>query len=102
MAFNDEVPHIQAECSACSMIFDLKYGVDCPRCHGTGVKWARLIRCATCGDTGNVNGEPCVSCGDRFVYAQAAQVRLRETLNGYVDEQGAVKEIAWLEKLYAL
>jgi hypothetical protein len=62
MRIDDGVPHIQAECSQCAMIFDLKFGLDCPRCHGVGVKWARLIHCATCGDTGNVNGEPCEAC----------------------------------------
>ena len=96
---DEDVPHIQAECSTCAMVFDLKFGLDCPRCHSVGVKWARLIKCATCGDTGFVGDMLCETCKP---YAQVAQNRLREALDNYVDEQGAAKDVAWLEKLYSL
>ena len=39
----DDVPHIVAECAECGFLFDLKWGTDCPACHHTGVKWARLV-----------------------------------------------------------
>jgi hypothetical protein len=39
----DDVPHIQAECSACHFVFDMKFGADCPACEHTGVAWARRI-----------------------------------------------------------
>ena len=41
--YDPEVPHIQAECSTCHFVFDLKYGTDCPKCHNVGVAWARLV-----------------------------------------------------------
>jgi hypothetical protein len=59
---DNDVPHIQAQCAGCGFLFDMKFGNDCPACHHIGVKWARLIKCATCGDTDNVNGEPCEGC----------------------------------------
>jgi hypothetical protein len=40
---DNDVPHIQAECSECGFIFDLRHGTDCPACHHIGVKWARLV-----------------------------------------------------------
>lgn len=40
---DENVPNIQAECADCGFIFDLKFGVDCPACHHTGVRWARLV-----------------------------------------------------------
>ena len=43
MKIPDDVPHIQAECSHCGFLFDMKFGTDCPACKGVGVKWARLV-----------------------------------------------------------
>jgi hypothetical protein len=40
---DNDVPHIQAECSECGFIFNLRHGTDCPACHHIGVKWARLV-----------------------------------------------------------
>ena len=65
----DDVPHIQAECSTCSFVFDLKWGLSCPRCHSTGVKWARLAE------------------SEYSLRAAAAQNQMRETLGNYMDEQ---------------
>ncbi len=39
----NDVPHIQAECSNCHCIYDMKYGATCPKCHMEGVRWARLV-----------------------------------------------------------
>jgi hypothetical protein len=40
---DNDVPHIQAQCSGCGFLFDMKYGTNCPACHHVGVKWARLV-----------------------------------------------------------
>jgi DNA-directed RNA polymerase subunit RPC12/RpoP len=38
----DNVPHILAECARCSFIFNLTYGIDCPRCNSVAISWARV------------------------------------------------------------
>ena len=43
MASDYEDMRIQAECADCGFIFNLCFGTDCPRCHHTGVVWARLV-----------------------------------------------------------
>ena len=39
----DDIPHIEAQCAECGFLFDMKWGLDCPACHHTGVRWARLV-----------------------------------------------------------
>lgn len=43
MEINDGVPHIEAQCAKCGFLFDMKWGLDCPACHGVGVRWARVV-----------------------------------------------------------
>lgn len=33
-------PHVRGECASCSFVFDLFFGLDCPRCHKQGLSWA--------------------------------------------------------------
>ena len=39
----NDIPNISAECAKCFFIYDLKYGLPCPRCAGVVVRWARLV-----------------------------------------------------------
>ena len=40
---DEEVPNIQACCANCKFTYNMAFGYDCPRCHGTPIAWARLI-----------------------------------------------------------
>src|ERR1035437_7203375 len=91
---DNDVPHIQAQCAGCGFLFDMKFGNDCPACHHIGVKWARLIKCATCGDTGNVNGEPCEGC---TMESQRALL-----CSPYAHTEGDTKDISELDRMFAL
>ena len=111
---DNDVPHIQAQCAGCGFLFDMKFGNDCPACHHIGVKWARLIKCATCGDTGNVNGEPCEGCiraeptmeSQRALHddpaMKAVDTYLRWQHNAVDLDPDTTRDIIWCEKLYAL
>ena len=93
MKIPDDVPHIQAECSHCGFLFDMKFGTDCPACAHTGVKWARLVTEQEAQDFGS-----------------EARMRLRTALDNFHKQTEAMleampgeqKDIAELEALYAL
>lgn len=94
---DDDIPHIQAECSGCGFVFDLKYGIDCPACHHVGVRWARVVHCTTCNDTGNVNGEACVTCS--FMNQSDYPGRLSSP---HAHNRGDERDIAELDKIFKL
>lgn len=48
MIVPEDAPHIQAQCSSCGFLFDMKFSLDCPACHHMGVRWARLLRSTDC------------------------------------------------------
>ena len=96
---DDDIPHIQAECAGCGFTFDMKFGLGCPRCHAMGVKWARLLHCATCGDTGNVNGEPCIACGVPITYHSDYPGRLSSP---HAHTRGDERDIAELYNIFKL
>jgi hypothetical protein len=93
---DNDIPHIQAECSGCGFVFDLKYGTDCPACHHIGVSWARIIHCATCNDTGNIHGEPCVSC------AFMKRDYPGRLCSPYAHTKGDERDITELDRMFAL
>ena len=86
---DNDIPHIQAECSGCGFLFDMKYGTNCPACHHVGVKWARQV-----------------SQQEAQEYGSEARTRLRNALedlaNGVDLDPDATREITWCEKLFAL
>jgi hypothetical protein len=96
---DNDVPHIQAQCSSCGFLYDLKFGLSCPACNGIGVRWARLLHCATCGDTGNINGEPCIACGVPTTYHSYYPGRLSSP---YSHTAGEEQDLAELNKMYNL
>ena len=86
---DNDVPHIQAQCSSCGFLYDLKFGLSCPACNGIGVCWARLV-----------------SQQEAQEYGSEARTRLRNALedlaNGVDLDPDATREITWCEKLFAL
>ena len=94
MKIPDDVPHIQAECSHCGFLFDMKFGTDCPACKGVGVKWARLVTEQEAQD-----------------YGSAARTRLRTALDRaypgrlcspYALTEGELKDIAELDRMFSM
>jgi len=67
---SENVPRIQAQCAECGFLFDLCKGTDCPACHHTGVRWARLV-----------NEDEEVACG------LIAQQRMRRRLDAWANEE---------------
>ena len=94
MKIPDDVPHIQAECSHCGFLFDMKFGTDCPACKGVGVKWARLVTEQEAQDFGS-----------------EARMRLRTALDRaypgrlcspYALTEGELKDIAELDRMFSM
>ena len=94
MKIPDDIPHIQAQCSHCGFLFDLKFGTSCPACTGIGVKWARLV-----------------TEQEAQKYGSDARMRLRTALDNLHRLTGALVEapntfeqrsIAECEAIYAL
>lgn len=86
---DNDVPNIQAECSQCGFIFNLRHGLDCPACHSVGVKWARMVTEQEAQD-----------------YGSEARTRLRNALDSLASpvdlDPDTTREIAWCERLYDL
>ena len=98
MKIPDDVPHIQAECSHCGFLFDMKFGTDCPACKGVGVKWARLV----------TEQEAWTLLQN---YGSEARTRLRTALDRaypgslcspYVLTEGELKDIAELDRMFSM
>ena len=94
MKIPDDIPHIQAECSDCGFIFDMKFGTNCPACAHTGVKWARLVTEQEAQDFGS-----------------EARMRLRTALDRaypgrlcspYALTEGELKDIAELDRMFSM
>ena len=83
MIVPEDVPHIEAQCAHCGKLFDLKFDIDCPVCHRTGVRFARLIP-ARCG--------------------AETYKRLRTALDRITEWQApeVSRDIAELDRIYAL
>ena len=93
---HDDVPSIQAECSNCHLIFNLQWGVDCPRCHKVGVLWARLADC---------EGPPAMfgsAVNDHETLRRVTAERLRRQMDEFEITIEERRDIDWCEKLYAL
>ena len=72
-ADDPQVPHIEAACADCGFLFDLKFSTDCPACHHTGVRYARMV--------------PEQEAKER--YANAAQSQLRTAMDRIMEWQTA-------------
>jgi len=101
MAYNEDVPRIEAQCSSCGAIYDLKYSIVCTACGHTGVKYARLVNF----------GEEYIARAHANIHATAmerfAEVQSRKDYPGklcspYALTEGEQKDITELEKLYSL
>ena len=102
----DYVPRsITGECSHCHHVFDLTQGMVCPQCLRTGVVWAsnepmRGTVSSTLRFHESFNAE--------VAHARMAQAgwdevhEMRRKMYGYGLTEGDLKDIAELDKLFAL
>ena len=87
---DNDVPHIQAECSRCGFLFDMKFGLGCPNCSHVGVKWARLVSEQEAQE-------------HRPDWIDNINSRVDRLRNAAIDlDPDSTREVLWLEKLYAL
>jgi hypothetical protein len=98
MVNDNDVPHIQACCAECGFLYDMKWGLSCPACNHVGVRWARSFTCTTCGDSGNVHGEPCVGCSP-IPQHKDYPGRL---CSPYAHTESEQKDISELDRMYNL
>jgi hypothetical protein len=86
---DNDVPHIQAQCSSCGFLYDLKFGISCPACNGIGVRWARLV-----------------TAQEAQEYGSEARTRLRNALDSLASpvdlDPDTTQEVVWCERLYDL
>ena len=107
MRLNDnDIPHIQACCSGCGFLFDLKYGTDCPSCHHVGVKWARLVSEQEAREPMHKGYPYCSTCNADVSsegYCTRPTCTHSKPRNYAVDlDPDATREVIWCEKLFAL
>lgn len=38
-----EAPRVTGACAGCGFVFDLFFGLDCPRCRNNGLAWASYV-----------------------------------------------------------
>jgi predicted Zn-ribbon and HTH transcriptional regulator len=87
-ADDPKVPHIEVQCAECGFLFDLKFSTDCPACHHTGVRYARLVSEEETKER----------------YGTEAKSRLRTALDRNTEWQapGAAKDIAELDRMFTM
>ena len=94
---DNDIPHIQAQCSTCGFLYDMKWGLSCPSCRGIGVKWARLVS--------EQEAQEYVSEDRKLLLHNTLMAhlnRLEDLANGVNLDPDATREITWCEKLFAL
>ena len=75
---DEEVPNIQACCASCKFTYNMAFGYDCPRCHGTHIAWARLISESEYAQ-------------NRTLYGTVARNVLRDRLDEWAKEESVLK-----------
>ena len=103
MLVPDDVPHIEACCADCGFMFDLKFTTDCPACHHTGVRYARLVTEEEAKERyGEVASKRLSTALDRITDWQAGKDYPGRLCSPYTHTEGDHKDIAELDRLYAL